>query len=152
MIKEDLAALRKRSFLVVHLIFLISIVETIVLATDPAGFCAISGVPLFVNARHPKGVEALLILWVIGTALAVAIARKRIYPYSEEQGGCLWNEPLLDGGEKWFYIIVLPQLLMGLYLDLYIYLVRSSNLLGLVMFAVKILCAGYGACAVHRAK
>ncbi len=133
---------QKLSFMLLHVVFLAGILECMLLATDPVGFCRNSGLPFLMEA-DPKGVEAVIIVWIIGTTLALVVSRKRMYVHHSVEDRYLWEEQVQKGSMVWFLLAVIPQLLVSLYVELYYYFFACGEAVAVLLFAVKVVCTLY---------
>lgn len=136
------AKTRRLSFGLLHAIFLIGIVQCLVLMLDPVGFGASSGIPALISLKH-KDIKLVLILWALFTMLSVVLVRKKIYVHSQEEDRYCWDQPVQKAGVLWVALTVIPQLAMAVYLDIYYFFGRASQVVGLLAFAAKLVCTGY---------
>ena len=146
---DNRAKARKISFVLLHAVFLIGILESMALMLDPMGFAAQSGIPALAAAKL-KDVKAIIIVWVLFSVVSVVFSRKKIFVFDSEGDAYRWDQPLWYTGIVWFFSALIPQLAMAVYLDLYLYLMQFGNLIGLVCFAAKLVCTGYAAFVLFR--
>ena len=128
---------RKLCFMLLHLVFLIGIVENIIMAAATPKVIEISGMEILQKLGH-KPLEALIIIWVIGSTLAIVAFRKKIFPHDAEADRYMWDEPIQKTGTRRMLLISIPQLLVGIFVDLHYFFFSLGSAMAGLLYLVKL--------------
>ena len=136
------ARMRKTAHLLFCIVLGLSAIEGIFVTMQYADPELPTGIPLLMLLPRPA-LLALLVLWAVGSVAALATMDRKIFAYDRDRREFLWDQVTPDKSLRWFLLTCLPQLLMGVLVDIQHTLFFRGAFWGLIVFLFKVLACGY---------
>ena len=135
------AKMRKTAHMLFCIVLGISAIEGIFVAMQYADPELPNGIPLLMLLPRPA-LLALLVLWSAGSVAALATMDRKIFAYDRDNKEFLWDQPTPRRSVRWFMLTCLPQLIMGVLVDIQHTLFFRGAFWGLIVFLFKVLACG----------